>query len=294
VLPERAVGWVTEAMGPGSRLVTARRQGLGGWHVNHAVDVADRQGRVHRLMLRRWARPDWAVQDADYTVEREVRVLGLLAGTPVPVPSVLAADPDGTACDVPAILQTRLRGHAPGPADFGAGDFYAQLAQVLAAIHQAGPAAVRLEPYRLYYDRAAAVPARWMTGETWRRAVGIVAAQPPPAAMTLIHRDYHPENTLWSRGRLTGVVDWTQASSGPPQLDLAHMRWNLAADHGQQAADLFAACYRSAAGAELPAQPYWDLVSLMDLLLDIGDPGDLGPDMLGRLEDYAATALRSL
>lgn len=54
--------------------------------------------------------------------------------------------------------------------------------------------------------------------------------------MTLIHRDYHPENTLCWAGRLTGVVDWTQASYGPPALDVAHMRWNLAADHGRKVA----------------------------------------------------------
>jgi aminoglycoside phosphotransferase (APT) family kinase protein len=294
VLPERAAGWVIEAVGPGSRLVRTRRQGLGGWHLNHAVDVADRRGRVHRLMLRRWARPDWAAQDADYTVEREVRVLGLLAATPVPAPAVLAADPDGTACDVPAILLTRLPGHPPGPADFGAGGFCAQLAQALAVIHDTGTASAWLDPYRLYYDRAAAVPAHWMTGPVWRQAADIVRERPPETAMTLIHRDYHPENTLWSRGRLTGVVDWTQASSGPPQLDLAHMRWNLAADHGQQLADRFLACYRSMTGAELPGQPYWDLVSLMDLLLDIDDAGDFGPGELARLEDYAATAIRSL
>ena len=33
----------------------------------------------------------------------------------------------------------------------------------------------------------------------------------------------------WSRGLLTGMVDWTQASWGPPELDLGHMRWNLVA-----------------------------------------------------------------
>ncbi len=86
---------------------------------------------------------------------------------------------------------------------------------------------------------------------TWARAVAAVREAPPPAVPTLIHRDYHPENTLWSRGRLTGVVDWTQASWGPPELDVAHMRWNLAADHGQQVADEFLACYRAITGRAL-------------------------------------------
>lgn len=40
--------------------------------------------------------------------------------------------------------------------------------------------------------------------------------------------------------------------------------------------------------------PYWDLVALLDLLLDIGDstgPGDISPDDLHRFENYAKTAL---
>ena len=61
--------------------------------------------------------PDWAADDPDYTVDREVRVLGLLVATPVPAPLVVAADPDGSRCDVPAILLTRLTGHPPRRAD---------------------------------------------------------------------------------------------------------------------------------------------------------------------------------
>ena len=113
--------------------------------------------------------------------------------------------------------------------------------------------------------------------------------------MTLIHRDYHPGNTLWSRRRLTGIVDWTQASSGPPGLDVGQMRWNLVAGHGQRVADRFLACYRAASGRALDDQSYWDLVSLLDLLLDVGDPvgepGDITPADLQRFEDYASTLL---
>ena len=54
------------------------------------------------------------------------------------------------------------------------------------------------------------------------------------------------------------------------------------------------ACYRATAGKTLADQPYWDLVSLLDLLLDIGDPGGLGPGDLRRLEDYAKTTLSAL
>lgn len=298
MLPDRAVRWVTDALGPGSRLLAARRLRPGGWHVNHALDVACADGPVRRLVLRRWARPGWEADDPDYTVGREVRVLNLLAATQVPVPEVVAAEPDGSRCDVPAILATRLPGHPPRPADAEAEGFCRQLAQTLALIHAAGDGALpSLLPYRLYYDRAGAEPARWMCGSpVWARAIAAVREAPPPTVPTLIHRDYHPENTLWSRGRLTGVVDWTQASWGPPELDVAHMRWNLAADHGQQVADRFLASYRAITGRALQHQPYWDLVSLLDLLLDgdPDDPGDIEPDDQRMFQAYAEAALSRL
>jgi aminoglycoside phosphotransferase (APT) family kinase protein len=275
--------------------VSARRLRPGSWHVNHAVEVADNSGRIRRLVLRRWARPGWAADDPDYTAHREARVLGLLAATPVPAPEVIAADDAGTHCDVPALLLTRLPGHPPHPADTAGSGFCRQLAETLAMIHDAGRGAgAQLDPYHLYYDRERTVPVRWMTGApVWTQAIAAVREQPPPAEMTMIHRDYHPENTLWSRSRLTGVVDWTQASWGPPQLDLAHMRWNLTADHGPRAADQFLACYRVTTGTTITDQPYWDLVSLLDLLLDGDDPGDLGPGDLRQFEDYATAALSS-
>jgi hypothetical protein len=36
------------------------------------------------------------------------------------------------------------------------------------------------------------------------------------------------------------------------------------------------------------------LVSLLDLLVDVDDPGDIGPEDLRRFEDYAKTVLSGL
>jgi aminoglycoside phosphotransferase (APT) family kinase protein len=194
------------------------------------------------------------------------------------------------------VLLTRLPGHPPSPADAKSGGFCDQLAETLAAIHDLGRGGEsRLDTYRLYYDRTDAQLARWMpTTSTWSRAIAIVREAPPTTAMTLIHRDYHPANTLWSRQRLTGVVDWTQASWGPPGLDLGHMRWNLVLDYGQTVADNFLACYQAVTGRPPPHQGYWDLVSLFDLLLDVGDdPGDITAHDLPLLEAHAAAALKT-
>ncbi len=284
---------MTGEVGPGSRIARAWRLRLGGWHVNHALDVVDAAGHAHRLVLRRWARAGWDADDADYTVQRETRVLGLLRPTQVPAPAMVAADPAGARCDVPAILLTRLPGHPPRPADADGDGFCRELAETLAAIHEVdGAAQAQLHPYRLYYDRPRAAPARWMPdAPVWQQATAAVREPPPAAAMTLIHRDYHPENTLWLHRRLSGVVDWTQASWGPRGLDLGHMRWNLVLDYGPAVADRFLACYRAATGDPLHHQPYWDLVSLLDLLLDGDDPGDIDSDDLRRFADYAGSLL---
>ena len=171
--------------------------------------------------------------------------------------TTLAADPEAAHCDVPALLLTRLAGHPPRSLEAGADGFCRELAGALAQIHDAGgTAGTQLHPYRLYYDRAHAAPARWMPATAiWADVTAAVRERPPPAAMTLIHRDYHPKNTLWSRLRLTGVVDWTQASWGPPGLDVGHMRWNLVADNGQDVANRFLACYQAATGAAVGDQP---------------------------------------
>lgn len=269
-----------------------RRLPLGGWHVNHALDVVDADDRLHRLVLRRWARPGWDREDPDYTVERETRVLELLRSTPVPAPAVLGADPTGGRCDVPAMLLTRLPGHPPSSLDAAGEGFCRELAAALAQIHAVAVAEAQLDTYRLYYDPPHATLPGWIPATpVWRRAIAAIRELPAAGPMTFIHRDFHPENTLWSGGRLTAVVDWTQASWGPPALDLGHMRWNLVADHGQDAADRFLDGYRAATGAPLEDQAHWDLVCLFDLLLDGEGPGDITAADLRRFEDYAGGLL---
>jgi aminoglycoside phosphotransferase (APT) family kinase protein len=292
MLPDQARQWVTHELGGGSRIVSAHRLRLGGWHVNHALEVVDAHGDRQRLVLRRWARPGWELDDPDYTADREARVLQFLGTTAVPAPHVVAADTSGRRCDVPALLLTRLDGHPPRRADAQRDGFCRQLAETLALVHEIRGAKHVVPAYRLYFDREHAAPAAWMPATAvWRRATAAVREPPPTSAVTLIHRDYHPLNTLWSRGRLTGLVDWTQACVGPPSLDLGHMRWNLVADHGQDIADRFLACYRACTGRALEEQPYWDLVSLLDLLLAGDDPGDIEPADLRRFEAYARMLL---
>jgi aminoglycoside phosphotransferase (APT) family kinase protein len=286
---------VRQAVGPGGRVLSVRPL-PSTWLANHAVTVADRHGRRHRLVLRRWARPGWDLDDPDYTAKREAMVLGLLAGAGVPAPRLVAADPDAAACDVPALLLTRLPGRPPGPLPADRRGFLEQLAAALPAIHAVDGRARELVPaYRAYVRLEGLTLPAWVPPTpTWRRAFELAAGPAPEARRCFIHRDYHHGNTLWARGRLTGVVDWTQASWGPAPVDLGHMRWNLAVDYGVEAADEFLAAHQALTAGAVEHHPYWDLVTVVDLLGDL-DPADpLPAEDLARFEAYVASVLARL
>ncbi len=287
--PKHTLQWVAASLGPGSRVVFVRLLALGGWHANHAVTVVDAGDASHRLVLRRWARPGWDLDDPDFTAAREVEVLELLDRSIIPAPRLVAADPNAAVCDVPALLTTRVPGHPPIRLT-DVESFLRQLAEMLARIHDVDPRNAAVPKYRTYVDMARATVPSWLgESRTWRQALAVVREARSPTETRFIHRDFHPENSLWSRGRLTGIVDWTQASIGPPEVDVGHMRWNLAATYGQAVADHFLNLYEGVVGRELNDQPRWDLVTVLDLVLDVTDP--LPPEDLARLEAHAAASL---
>jgi len=303
--PAAALRWAAAAFGPRSRVVTVRPLSSS-WLANHAVDVADAAGTVHRLVLRRWARPGWEVEDPDFTAAREAAILQLLAPTPVPAPALVAADPDAAVCDVPALLLARLPG---GPPDLGAdpGRLVQGLAEALPPIHAvavpptrpgatsgaaAGPGDRVVPAYRRFYDPRRLDPPAWSARPgLWRRAFEVAAGPPPDGHACFIHRDYHPGNTLWTGGRLTGVVDWIGGSWGPPSVDLGHMRLNLTWDLGLEVADRFLAAHRALTGFD--HHPYWDVASTVDCVPELPSGG--GPEpWLQRQEDLVAAALARL
>jgi aminoglycoside phosphotransferase (APT) family kinase protein len=291
--PAEALDWVAVSVGAGAKLVSVRRLTEGHWHANHVVTVRDASGSDHELVLRRWARPGWKSEDPDFTPEREVTVLELLGKSSVPTPRVVNVDPAGTICDVPALLTDMLPGHPPGhPEDLGS--FLEQLAEALPGIHVSdGEARRRLPSYERYYDdlESVAPPAWTSEPELWEEALAVAAKPRVAGRECLIHRDYHPGNTLWRDGRLTGVVDWTQGSWGPAAVDTAHMRWNLAVAYGADAADRFLEYYRELTSDPGDDQRYWDIVTVLDVLPDI-DPDDLPLAWdLGRLEQYLEAVL---
>lgn len=293
--PRQTLDWVVREIGPGARVARVRRLDGGSWQATHAVDVDDGAGRRHELVLRRWARPGWELDDPGFTAAREAAVLERVATTRLPVPKVVAADPEAASCDVPTLLQSRLPGrpleHVRSRPSASA---IRQLSEALVTIHSLDlglrEVASAFDPY--YGLDELSTPAATKQPGLWAAAFELAASPPPAGPERFMHRDYHPANTLWLNGRLTGIVDWTAASWGPPAADLAHLRSNLGVFGGPELAEVALVSFL-AAGGTVPDRRYWDV----RMLLDLGSPEfharlDAG-ERLEPFERYLAAVLHA-
>lgn len=287
-----ALRWVEQCLGADGQVKMLRPLTGGGAHVNHALLVESGSGTAHRLVLRQWARHELATGDPEFSIEREIAALALLAGCEIPTPELVAADTSGAYCGVPTLLITRLPGHPPRPSAGDLPEYLIQLAAALLSLHAVGGASTmpRYTPYNRLDDRR---PPLYATRpRLWEQSFDIVAGSPPDAPAHFIHRDYQPDNTLWSAGRLTGVIDWSTASYGPIAVDISHMRRNLVVRYGIPAADHFLAVFEQVRGDYLH-DPYWDLRCVADLLPERGDRV-LGELEVRLLEDYLEGLLSML
>lgn len=210
------------------------------------------------LVLRLHTSDDWLAREPDLAT-REALVLQAVAESAVRAPALVAVDENGEFCGRPAVLMTRLPGRADlsdaSPARLVA------LASPLPALH-ARQAPAGLPVFAPYLGAGQRIVPSWTPiPNVWRAAIEVCDGPPPSGPVCLTHRDYHPGNVLFEGGRLTGIVDWPNACAGPPEIDVAHCRLNLALVHGVDVADGFAV----ACGTDPHRQAYWDLVDCLDM-----------------------------
>src|SRR5438045_1679626 len=101
------LAWVAASMGRGSRVVGYRRLTGGVCSAVHRLTV-ERRGVRTFVVLRQYP----AGVGVEPDLEREIANLGVVAGSGLPVPSVLATDVVGASTGgAPSFLMTRLPGH---------------------------------------------------------------------------------------------------------------------------------------------------------------------------------------
>ena len=262
----------------------------------HRLAVRLRDGTSRQVVLKRYTDPDWGEVQA--MVENEATALVAVEATEVPAPRLLGASSDGAGTEgVPSLLMTRAPGRVwltPDDPD----DWIRQLATVLPSLH-AGAADVG--PPVLRDPDAITVPASARRPDVWAAARRVLATQPPPGDEVLVHGDFQHFNVLWSRGRLSALVDWSSAQIAPPDVDVGHCRLNLAVLYSVEAAERFRRAYESQAGRRI--EPWWDVHQLLAYddswrdFIPVQVAGRAPVDvrgMTGRIEELLAMALARL
>lgn len=221
-------------------------------------------GSGKELVLRLFHDKEWLQKEPDLA-KHEAASLEFAGQTSLAVPEIVAFDESGEIGGMPAVLMTKN----PGKVILEPGDeneWVDELAQTLAALHNHSAEDFPFE-YFSYNDALVLERPLWSkVQDDWMRAFYIVAGVRPPSEECFIHRDYHPGNVLWEEGKISGVVDWVNACRGPAGVDVGHCRVNLVQLYGIETADKFLAAYEKFADENFQYNPYWDLLSLTDIL----------------------------
>lgn len=260
--------WVAAAVGTGATVVRSRRMHGGVTSVVHAVDVEDRAGARHRLVLRTYPEGGFIEQEPALVAD-EVRALSALEAAGVgSVPRLVAADEDGSEAGRPSVLSTRIPGR-PIAGGMDEDRWVDGLAEgVVGNVRALRAVASDLAPYRSWHEVGAGarvIPPDWVEDPSgWVRSMQAVVRDVLPSAWPQqpIHRDSNPGNLLWHRGRVSGVVDWVHLCRGPVEDDVARCRVNIWLLAGPRAADRFLA---ATGAAGLPYDGRWDLSLISEM-----------------------------
>jgi aminoglycoside phosphotransferase (APT) family kinase protein len=270
---EAGRAWIVQATGT-SNVRAVRSLNFG---VSSDLTLVEADGRA--LVLRRWDRPDLLDQDPD-VVSNEMRALkagrAVLGGV---VPEPIAGDRSGRRAGCPAVLMTRVPG-ASVVRDLDVG----RLAAPAAALHTATVPRDLPTSQHWFDPGGLAIPAWTSAPAAWAALLDIVRGPEPAASAVFLHRDYHPGNVLWSHGAISGIVDWASASLGPPGIDVAHTRTNLALVDGVDAAAAYLAAYTARVPSYRHAA-WWDAADLVGFDDDFS--GVLAFNTLGARLDVA-------
>jgi aminoglycoside phosphotransferase (APT) family kinase protein len=255
----------------------------------HRVTVRRSRSNDHTVVLRRYVLEHIVAETPDI-VTREATALRLAATSGVPTPELLAEDPNGHEADVPTLVMSLLDGRPewePGARR----QFVAEMADAMVAV--AGvkvPPGLAVRPISRY-EQASYGPPRWATRpKVWERAAEVFLRPIPIDDAAFVHRDFHPGNLLWSRGHLSGIVDWQAACLGPSSIDPGHCRLNMLYYDASLADELRRAWEERSARR---FDPWADVMSIIGALDNMRTPKDGSKSRLA-IEDALARAVADL
>lgn len=224
--------WLTRRALPGHRIIHA--ESLTGGHVNDNVLVVSDTG--DRYVLRRYLRRN--------TCAIEAALAARVAGV-VPVPEVVAADPDGAYAGQPLLLSRFVPGNLLSRAlaestSVGAADLGRSAGEALAAIgsvefrypgffEDSSLDPVRFEPTeRLAAFVGDRIGTAGLSSAEKERLIELAKGYEPllatvAGACQLVHADFNPKNILVRGSSVVAVLDWEFAFSSTSLFDVGNM-----------------------------------------------------------------------
>jgi aminoglycoside phosphotransferase (APT) family kinase protein len=226
------------------------------------VTIEKAGGRT-TVVVRRYVIASLNAEEPDLAA-REARALDLLVRANIATPRLLAVDPTGDVAGSPTVVMSRV----PGRLDWSPSDmdpWLRRLAEVLPRIHSA-PITLDdgVAPFAPYAPDSWEPP-EWLGDQRlWSRALEVFHGPCLDLERVFIHRDFHPGNVLWRRGRVGGIVDWQGACIGPRAADVWHCRANLLGRFGLDVADRFLELWEDITGERY--HPWAEAVMLVDAI----------------------------
>lgn len=244
---------MARATGRGTTVGRVRRLGGGLGCATSAVELIGRSGARRMVVLKRFpagedARPEW---------ER----LTFALAVDVPSPEPVALDQAGEWFGSPALVMSKMPG-APLLRPARRDQWLREVAEALTRIQAfdvaRAPEVARPKRARRAWKR----PDTSGWGAVYERAADAVERMLPhrSRARSLCHGDFHPGNMLFSRERLSGLVDWNNTRIGPRSFELSYCRTEVALLFGGDAPEELREAYASASGRSPPDTPLWDLM----------------------------------
>ncbi|MEY2418388.1 MAG: hypothetical protein QOG90_1068 [Actinomycetota bacterium] len=204
-------------------------------------------------------------REGDDSAPQEWSRLQFAQRVTMPVPEPVAVDLESTWFGRPAFVMSRLSGRPiVDPKDVDA--WLTSLARALTELHETA------------VDGAEDALTRPPLAETWRpppgehdalfaRAVNAVTAHLPSLTSEHVftHGDFNPSNVLWSRGRISGVVDWSAARLDSRWSELAYCRGAVCLLAGPDIADRLGHAYTDIVGCASDEVAVYDLMAVSSL-----------------------------
>jgi aminoglycoside phosphotransferase (APT) family kinase protein len=223
-------------------------------------------GRVLPFVIRK--QPAGPLPKSAHAIDREFRVMAVLAATAIPVPRMIHYCPDPSIVGTPFYVMERVEGRVfednrlPGIAPSARRAYFEAMARVLADLHDLDVEAIGLSSYGRggdFVDRQLSTWSRQHDAlrlpgcEGLDRLLDWLRSHRPSEVFTpsLVHGDFRLGNLMFHpvRPEVVAVLDWELSTIGHPMADLGYnlMTWIQRQDEYNGLADT------DLAGAGIPS-----------------------------------------